>query len=136
MAEPLILHQRIKLPYRYTAGPIHEAVLRGFTDRTMLGGRCDTCGYVSAPAQPFCPACSAGVADLVDIEDVGTLLSWTSGVGDDQRGFALVRLDGADGAMLHRLVSDHPPTTGMRVRIDWAADPSPEITAITGFVPL
>ena len=136
MNEPLILHQRIKLPYRYTAGPIHEAVLQGFTERRMLGGRCDGCGYVAAPARPFCPACSTGITDLVDVGEVGTLVSWTSGVGDDQRGFALVRLDGADGAMLHRLVSDDPPKHGMQVRIEWATDLSPDITAIDGFVPL
>jgi uncharacterized OB-fold protein len=136
VTEPLILHQRIKLPYRYTAGPVHEAVLNGFVDRTVLGGECDGCGYVAAPARPFCPSCSDGVSNLVAVAEEGTLLSWTEGAGDAPERFALVRLDGASGAMFHRLLSDDPPAPGMRVRIEWASDPTPEITAIEGFVPL
>jgi uncharacterized OB-fold protein len=134
MADPLILHQRIKLPYRYTAGPIHEAVLRGFEERKVLGGSCDGCGYVAAPARPFCPACSSKVSELVDVGELGTLLSWTAVAGDDAQRFALVRMDGSDGAMLHRIISDDPPTVGMRVRVEWSNESMTEITAISAFV--
>lgn len=135
MTDPLILHQRIKLPYRYTAGPIHEAVLRGFEDHKVLGGSCGECSHVAAPAKPFCPSCSSAVHDLVEVADAGTLLSWTAVDGDEGRCFALVRLDGSDSAMFHRLVSDKPCTLGMRVRIDWSSESAAEITAISAFVP-
>ena len=134
MTDPLILHQRIKLPYRYTAGPIHERVLRGFEDRVVLGGNCDECGYVAAPAKPFCPQCSTAVSALVELGEVGTVLSWTTVEGEEQQTFALVRLDGADGAMLHRIIPDDRLTSGTRVRIEWSSELSPEITAISAFV--
>jgi len=134
MLDPLILHQRIKLPYRYTAGPIHEAALRGLEERKLLGGSCDGCGYVATPARPFCPACSGRVSELVEVGEVGTLLSWTAAARDDGHPFALVRMDGSDGAMLHRIIFDDPPTLGMRVRIEWSNESMPEITAISSFV--
>jgi len=59
MTEQMIFHQRIRLPYRYTAGVAQRAALEGFATRVLRGSRCDTCQIVLAPARPFCPRCSA-----------------------------------------------------------------------------
>ena len=66
MEEELVYHQRIKLPYRYTAGEANEAFLRGLADRTVVGSRCEGCNLTLVPARPFCPNCSGRTGDRIE----------------------------------------------------------------------
>jgi len=136
MSDPIILSQRIKLPYRYTAGPLHRAVLYGLAEGRLVGSSCGSCGFVAAPARPFCPSCSGEMNDTVDLEPTGTLHSWTVREHDGQRDvFGRIQIEGADNAMLHKLSGKHEWTTGMRLVAVWADEPKTEITAIDGFEP-
>ena len=137
MADPIILHQKINLPYRYTAGEFHKLFLRGLAERRIFGSRCAGCHTVAVPARPFCPNCSAHSADSVDMSPEAELVSWTSTVRDGQNvTFGLVKFNGADTEMLHYIdAGDVGLAAGLRLVPRWSAEPSAEITAIDAFVP-
>lgn len=138
VVEQMVYNQRIRLPYRYTAGDAHKAFLRGLADGRIVGRRCPECRIVIVPARPFCPECSTATGEDVEVDDTGVLLGWTMRRrAGEQRTFALVRLDGADTAMLH-LVDAAPEalTVGGRVQARWAAERAGEITDIEAFVPV
>lgn len=130
----MIRQEEIRIPFEYAAGQAGSRFLVALRDQgRILGSRCAACGHVGVPLRSFCPACSE--SELADIElgPGGRLVSWT---GIPGRGvFALVALDGADGALLHRLLD--PPadlTVGQRVRAQFADNREAHITALAGFV--
>lgn len=129
MTEPMIYHQAIKLPYRYTAGEANTAFLNGLVDQKILAGRCATCDITVAPLGPFCTQCGSKLEGPVEVGPGGSVTTWTTDGSD--RTFARIRLDGADTDILHRV--DGPVSVGTRVEPVWAEDRQPEITAITTF---
>jgi uncharacterized OB-fold protein len=133
--EQMIFSQRIKLPYRYTAGRAQRAALEGFAAGVLRGSRCDSCDIVLAPARPFCPRCSAATGETVDLADAGVLEGWTTRAfeGGEQT-FGLIKLDGADTALLHRLdVPAERLALGLRVKARWTAERRGEITDVEAF---
>ncbi|GIU93451.1 MAG: hypothetical protein KatS3mg011_2357 [Acidimicrobiia bacterium] len=127
----MIFHQRIKLPYRYTAGEMNTRFLQALAEGAILGARCGSCSMTVVPARPFCPGCSSSLHDLVSVADEGVVTSYT--IDAQGRVIGLIRLDGADTHFPHILDTDSP-RIGMRVRARWAEDRHPEITAIEAFV--
>jgi len=78
------------------------------------------------------------------VASVGTVLSWSWQAEplegqplDRPFAFALIKLDGADTAMLHAVAVDSPAgiKTGDRVHVHWVDEPVGAITDIAYFVP-
>lgn len=137
MSEPIVLHQKINLPYRYTAGEFHKAFLHGLAEQRIVGSRCADCTTLAVPARPFCPNCSARNTDIVDMASEAELVSWTTvtrlGI---PRTFGLVRVAGADTVMLHFVeAGGRSLVEGLRLVPRWASDAVADITAIEAFVP-
>ena len=133
------------LEYAYTrsTGPVIGAFLTGLRDRRVVGIRARD-GRVLVPPQEYDPQTSDALDELVDVADAGTVLSWSWNPApregqplDRPFAWAFVRLDGADTPMLHALdvASPDEVTTGMRVRIRWAAERVGAITDIACFEP-
>jgi uncharacterized protein len=126
--------------FRYTPGVANTAFLEALRDRgVMLGSRCEACGVTYLPARLFCERCFAELSADVECGPEGQLISWTVGhVGIDDQPLAepipvgLVRLDGADTALMHFLHVDEPEI-GMRVRVELRDDRSGSILDIKGF---
>lgn len=122
MIKGMIKEEAIRLPFNYAAGAIGSAYLAGLADERLLATRCDPCDRVLSPARSLCPFCGHQASEqLVEVGPSGVVESWTT--MPDGMTFVLVRLDGADTAMLHRFVGttrEHPgsrqPTVGDRVR--------------------
>lgn len=134
--DEMTFSQRIRLPYRYTAGTAQRAALRGFADATLRGSRCDNCDIVLAPARPFCPRCSGATGETVDLSDTGVLEGWTTRVRDGRsETFGMIRLDGADTAMLHRVEAGEELAHGLRLRARWSETRQGEITDLEAFEP-
>jgi uncharacterized OB-fold protein len=135
MTEQMIFSQRIKLPYRYTAGSAQREALEGLAAGVLRGSRCDGCDIVLAPARPFCPRCSSATGEAVDLADSGVLEGWTTRTRDGaSTTFGLIRLDGADTPLLHRV--DVPAArlaVGLRVQARWATERQGEITDVEAF---
>ena len=115
----------LQYAYKRSTGPVVGAFLTALRDRRILGGRADD-GRVICPPMEYDPTTGQDLGELVQVGPAGQIVTWSDG-------FALVRLDGADTALLHRLdVAE--PAVGMRVAPRWAELPQGHIDDIEAFV--
>ncbi len=112
--------------HRYTPGVAGTAFFTALRDRgVLLGSRCEECSYTYVPARLFCERCFAELAADSEVGPGGELVSFTIGfVGlegepiADPEAIGLVRLDGADAVLLHRVLdADEPLEIGERVEV-------------------
>ncbi|HEY7755469.1 MAG TPA: Zn-ribbon domain-containing OB-fold protein [Actinomycetota bacterium] len=132
--------------HRYTPGLAGDAFLSALRDRgVILGSRCEACAYTYVPARLFCERCFAELAADVEVGPGGSLVSFTIAfVGVDGEPLeepvtiGLVRLDGADAVLLHRVLDagDEPLEIGERVETVLAAERTGSILDIEGFRPV
>jgi uncharacterized protein len=131
----------VSYPYSRTVGPHIGRFLTALRDGRIEGVRSND-GRVLVPPPEFDPTTGAPVTDWVAVADEGTVVSWTW-VAEPLEGqpfdrpfaYALVRLDGADSALLHAVDVTSPAElrTGARVRARWAVEREGAITDITCF---
>jgi uncharacterized OB-fold protein len=144
MTEALTAPHVLEYPYTRSTGEVIGRFFAGLRERRILGIRaCD--GRVLVPPQEYDPATGDSLDEFVDVGDAGVVTTWTW-VSEPrpkqllQRpfGFALVKLDGADTAMLHYIDAGGPDAmrTGMRVRARWKDEPEGDITDIICFEPI
>lgn len=112
--------------HRYTPGVAGTAFFTALRDRgVLLGSRCEACSYTYVPARLFCERCFAELAADTEVGPGGELVSYTIGfVGlegeplADPETIGLVRLDGADSVLVHRVLdADEPLEIGERVEV-------------------
>ena len=139
LSAPLV----VEFPFTRSLGPVQSAFLTGLRERTLLGVRTGD-GKVLMPPVEYDPVTAEELRDLVEVAPTGTVTTWAWNPAPRQhqpmdRPFAwvLVRLDGADTALLHVLDAPGPDAvhTGMRVRVRWAAERTGAITDIACFEP-
>jgi uncharacterized OB-fold protein len=125
----------IRLPFEYAAGRVAGRFLVALRDRqTILATRCGGCALVICPARSLCPRCGGDAEATLEVGPGGILLAHT--VVPGRGGFGLIRLDGADTALLHRLLGpERRWKPGARVRPRFAADRRARIDDIDGFEP-
>ncbi|MEZ0093325.1 putative OB-fold protein [Streptacidiphilus sp. EB129] len=142
LSAPLI----VEFPFTRSTGPVLGAFLTGLRERVVLGIR-GSDGRVLCPPAEYDPVTAAELTELVVLPDTGTVTTWAWNPRprpfqplDTPFGWALVRLDGADTALLHALDAPAPDSgdpcavrTGLRVRVRWAAERSGAITDIACF---
>ena len=134
----------IAFDYTRSLGPTLSQFMAALAERRILGAR-DAGGRVHAPPFEYDPVTSAPPAELVPVGTEGTVTSW-SWAPQPLEGqplahpfaWALIRLDGADTAMLHVVDagSAEAMRTGMRVRVRWASPTAGDIRDIACFEPL
>jgi uncharacterized OB-fold protein len=109
--------------YKRSVGPVIGAFLTALRDGRILGAT-GSGGKVAVPPAEYDPITGEDSGELVDVGPGGvvTTWAWTAEPRPDQpldRPFAwvLVRLDGADTALLHVMEAAGPDavSTGMRV---------------------
>ncbi|MFG2332485.1 Zn-ribbon domain-containing OB-fold protein [Streptomyces sp. NPDC048604] len=131
----------VEFPFTRSLGPVQAAFLTGLRERTVLGVRTEG-DQVLVPPVEYDPVTAAELRELVEVEPTGTVTTWAWNPEprpgqplDTPFAWALVRLDGADTALLHALDAPGPEhvRTGMRVRIRWAAERTGAITDIACF---
>lgn len=124
----------INIPFTYAAGEGGSRFLLALRDeRQILGARCAACARVYCPGRSFCPECGADALEWSPVGPEGTIVAWTH--VPDKGLFGLVRLDGADTPMTHRLIG--APThyrVGTRVRARFALERTGSILDLEGFV--
>jgi uncharacterized OB-fold protein len=118
----------LEFPYQRTTGPVMGPFLTGVRDGHLLGSRIG--GRVLCPPMEFDPDTAAPVEpDLVEVGPGGTVESWTWVAEPTSKhpfarpfAFALIRLDGADTALVHAVDagSIDAMATGMRVAAQYA----------------
>ncbi|MFC7309525.1 OB-fold domain-containing protein [Streptomyces monticola] len=133
----------VEFPFTRSLGPVQSAFLTGLRERTVLGVR-TTEGKVLVPPVEYDPVTADEIRDLVEVGTTGTVTTWAWN-HEPRRGqpldtpfaWVLVKLDGADTALLHALDAPGPDAvhSGMRVRVRWAAERDGAITDIACFEP-
>ncbi|MFJ2742335.1 Zn-ribbon domain-containing OB-fold protein [Streptomyces sp. NPDC087440] len=133
----------VEFPFTRSLGPVQSAFLTGLRHRTLLGVRTAS-GQVLFPPTEYDPATAAELRDLVEVAPTGTVTIWAWNPSprpfqplDTPFAWVLVKLDGADTALLHALDAPGPEQlrSGLRVRIRWAPERTGAITDIACFEP-
>ncbi len=142
-SEPLHAPLDISFDYTRSLGPTLSEFMTALAGRRILGARAGD-GRVHAPPFEFDPVTGQPPADLVEVGPAGTVVTWswmqrpiTGQPLARPFGWALIRLDGADTAMLHAVDagSSVRMRTGMRVRPRWSGRRGSGITDIECFEP-
>ena len=123
------LQSTIALPYNLTPGRATGTFLAELARKRIVGTRCRGCGRVEVPAQDVC-ACGRDDLELVELSHQGELRGFTRTPAFT---LALVRLDGADCDLLHRLAGDAEWQIGMRVQAVWANEAKGSVLDLAGF---
>ncbi|MDK9494869.1 OB-fold domain-containing protein [Streptomyces katrae] len=133
----------VEFPFTRSLGPVQSAFLTGLREGVVLGVRTSD-GRVMVPPAEYDPVTAEEIRELVEVAPTGTVTTWAwNGEPRPQQplgtpfAWVLVRLDGADTALLHALDAPGPEavSTGMRVRVRWAAERTGAITDIACFEP-
>ncbi|KOV71948.1 MULTISPECIES: Zn-ribbon domain-containing OB-fold protein [unclassified Streptomyces] len=133
----------VEFPFTRSLGPVQSAFLTGLRERVVLGVRTTDGRTLVLPVE-YDPVTAEEIRDLVEVAPTGTVTTWAWNHAP-RRGqplatpfaWVLVRLDGADTALLHALDAPGPDAvrTGMRVRVRWAGERTGAITDIACFEP-
>ncbi|WP_153815209.1 OB-fold nucleic acid binding domain-containing protein [Streptomyces sp. SUK 48] len=133
----------VEFPFTRSLGPVQRAFFTGLRERVLLGAR-TTAGRVLVPPAEYDPDTAEELRDLVPVATTGTVTTWAWNPAPRPGqplatpfAWALVRLDGADTALLGALDAPGPDAvrTGLRVRVRWAAERTGAITDIACFEP-
>jgi uncharacterized OB-fold protein len=133
----------IAFDYTRSLGPVLGQFMTALRERRILGAL-GADGRVHAPPFEYDPVTFRPPAELVEVGQAGTVVSWSwqpeplDGQPLDRPfAWALIRLDGADTALLHAVDSGSAAATrtGMRVAARWAADRVGSIRDIACFEP-
>jgi uncharacterized protein len=129
--------------HRYTPGVAGEAFFSALRDRgAIVGSRCEECSFTYVPARLFCERCFAELNADVELGPGGELRSFAIAFVDvDERPvdtpviYGLVRLDGADAVLLHRVIDqgEEPLEIGARVEVVLEDHRTGSILDIRGF---
>lgn len=139
LSAPLVL----EYPFRRSVGRVQSAFLTGLREQLVLGIRAKD-GRVLCPPVEYDPVTSEELDELVELGTGGTVTTWSWEPAprenqplDRPFAWALIRLDGADTAMLHAVDAGSPDamSTGQRVRIRWADERTGAIGDIACFEP-
>jgi uncharacterized OB-fold protein len=144
-SEALHASHRLEYPYSRSVGPVIGAFLTGLRDGRLLGVQ-GSGGSVIVPPTEYDPTTAEDTGDLVEVGPGGAVESWAWVAEPRPKhplsrpfAWALIRLDGADTALLHVVDSGGPDnlSRGDRVTVKFrpAAERVGAMTDIEAFVP-
>ena len=124
--EPVVVHQDLKVPYRYSMGPVSSRFFIEIRDnQKILGIRCPQCDVVFVPPRATCGRCFSQLQEWVEVGNQGTLETYTqvrysTPVQPAAAPFyyGIVKLVGADTGLAHMIgdLKGKEPRIGMRVQ--------------------
>jgi uncharacterized OB-fold protein len=133
----------LEYTYRRSTGPIIGRFLTALMEGKILGGKTSS-GKVVVPPNEYDPETSDPVTDLVEVGTSGVVTTWSWAATpagnqplDRPFAWALIKLDGADTALLHAVDAGDigRMATGMRVSARFAKERSGTIRDIACFEP-
>jgi uncharacterized OB-fold protein len=143
VTEPLSAPLELLFDYTRSLGPTLSEFLSALAHHRILGAVAAD-GTVHAPPFEFDPVTGAPPSQWVQVGPGGSVVTWTWTDRPAERqplphpfGWALIKLDGADTAMLHAVDAGSADRmrSGMRVRPRWAQRTGTGITDIACFEP-
>ena len=145
--ELIVYRSSMRIPYRWAAGMTATRFYRELAEhQRLLGTRCEGCSRVLFPARQNCSRCFKATEDWVEVGPAGTITAFTVAhyqvamlsPTDTPVIYALIRLDGADTAFIHRLkeLDMDVLKIGLRVTAVFAEQKTGQILDISHFKPL
>ena len=134
---------KVEFDYTRSLGSVLSQFMSALKQHSVLGGVLAD-GRVVVPPPEFDPVTHLAITELVPVSDHGTVQSWSwvpepvsQQPLDKPFAFAQVLLDGSDAPMLHAVDVSSPSeiSTGLRVRVRWAEQPTGTIRDIACFEP-
>jgi uncharacterized OB-fold protein len=146
MENNIIYHGHIKMPYNWSVGETGSRFFTELRDRKQIWGtRCPSCETVFLPPRNNCPRCMVQIKEWREIEPRGNLITHTvvnydSPVLPKVEGpviYGVIKLDGADTALVHLLGEVKPEDirSGMRVEAVFSQETKGNIHDIAYFKP-
>lgn len=144
--EPAVYRSGINVPYHWWAGETATRFFAAIRDeRKIMGTKCSQCGKVFLPPRKTCIHCFTRNEEWVALSSEGELVSFT--VARRQLAalpkktpviYGLIKLDGADTALLHMLGEVDPSKVkiGMRVAAKFSDERKGSIMDIDYFKPV
>ncbi len=143
MATEILSAQHVlEFPYKRSVGPVIGRFLGALKERRIEGVRTAR-GRVLVPAAEYDPETGEAVTEeFVEVGPGGEVTAWSwmreprpKQPLDRPFAWALIKLDGADTAMLHVVDAGEESAmrTGLRVRPRWAESPKGHILDIEAF---
>jgi len=149
--EPLIIDGRWDIPYRHTAGRAATRFFRELKEnKRIVGVRCPSCRRVLVPPRGFCERCFVPIDEFVEVEDKGTLNTFTivyahfTSLPPPPYCVGIIKLDGADTGLIHYVggvdlqdmeAAKKAISVGMRLQAIWRDEREGKITDIEYFRP-
>jgi uncharacterized protein len=143
MTEVLSLPHVLEYPYKRSTGPVIGRFLTGLREGRIEGIRAAD-GRVLVPPTEYDPVTAEALTEFVEVGTAGVVTTW-AWIAEPRPqqplqhpfAWALIRLDGADTAMLHAVDAGDISRmrTGMRVAARWRPDRAGHIRDIECFVP-
>ena len=146
--EPMVYQSKINVPYSWWAGDTASRFFLTLRDEQKITAtKCGVCNKVFLPPRKVCPSCFTETKEWVSVSDEGIVLSYTvarrpfAAIPADKKVpviWGLVKLDGADTAMLRYLDEVKPENLkiGMRVKAVFAGERKGTIRDISHFKPV
>lgn len=145
--ELIVYRSSMRIPYRWAAGMTATQFYRELAEHQKLfGTRCAGCARVLFPARQNCSRCFKATEEWVEVGPAGTVESFTIAhypvamlsPTDTPVIYALIKLDGADTAFIHRLkeLDTDALKIGLRVSAVFAEQKTGQILDIAHFKPL
>ena len=138
---PLSAPLTLSFDYTRSVGPTLGKFFTALRERRVLGVR-GSDGRVHVPPAEYDPVTYEPLSEMVPVSAAGTVVSWTwqpEPVEGQPLGrpfaWALIKLDGADTALMHAVDAGKPEAikTGTRVHVHWADETVGAITDIAYF---
>jgi uncharacterized OB-fold protein len=144
MADPSFIAPHVlEYPYRRSVGPVLGRFFAALREERIEGVRTAS-GRVLVPPLEYDPESGEATADFVEVSTSGVVTTWSwvprprpHHPLDRPFAWALVRLDGADTALLHAVDAGDESRmhTGMRVRARFRTERRGEIQDLACFEP-
>jgi hypothetical protein len=143
--EPVVVHQDLKVPYRYSMGATTSRFFIEIRDnQKIMGIRCPQCNLVFVPPRATCGRCFSQLHEWVEVGTQGTLETFTqvrysTPVQPAAAPFyyGIIKLDGADTGLPHMVgdLTGKEPCIGMRVQAVFKEDRKGNLLDILYFKP-
>jgi uncharacterized OB-fold protein len=133
----------IEYPFSRTTGPVIGAFLTGLREQVIVGTKAKD-GRVLVPPMEYDPTTGDALTELVEVGPAGTVTTYAWVTRPMPKhpvqqpfAWALIKLDGADSALLHAVDVGETASmsTGMRVVPRWRDEREGHINDIECFVP-
>lgn len=126
--EAPVFETTLTMPYTLTTGRAAGTYLAELANQRIVGSRSSSSGKVVVPPSDY--GDDGEPPELVVVPATGTVTAWTRTSAGT---LAMIRLDGADTDLVHRIVGDHfGLANGCRVAAVWASD-AETTNALAGF---